>query len=116
MADPITGLDSVVFETADLPRVRAFYAAVLGLRVGTCERDGRVVPDESERYVNFDLGGTLLCFECGPAAQLGTIVLRVRDLAAVVADLGARGIVPARRRESFAILTDPEGREIILQA
>jgi catechol 2,3-dioxygenase-like lactoylglutathione lyase family enzyme len=115
MSGFVGGLDSVVFETPDLARVRAFYADVLGLRVGTFHKDGRELPDESDAYVNFDTGA-LLCFEKGDTAQLGTIVLRVHDLAAALETLRSRGVSPSRATATFAIVRDPDGREVILQA
>jgi len=111
----VSGLDSVVFDTPDLARVRAFYSGVLGLRVGTHRRDGIAVPDESDTYVNLDTGA-LLCFESGAAAQTGTIVLRVTDLPGLLGSLRTQGIEPTRERPGFAIIVDPDGREVILQA
>ncbi len=111
----VSNLDSVVFDTPDLSRVRAFYTGVLGLRVGTHRRDSITVPDESDTYVNFDTGA-LLCFESGPVAQTGTIVLRVSDLPGLLGSLRAQGIEPMRERPGFAIIADPDGREVILQA
>lgn len=105
----------MVFETPDLPRVRKFYVDALGLRVGAFERDGISRLDESDNYVNFDLGGVLLGFERGAAAQAGTVVLRVTTLPALLAELSKRGITPSRQSEMFAIIADPDGREIILQ-
>lgn len=105
----------MVFETPDLARVRKFYVDALSLRVGTFEKDGVSRPDESDSYVNFDLGGVLLGFERGAAAQAGTIVLRVTRLPALLAELSKRGIAPLRQSETFAIIADPDGREIILQ-
>ena len=107
-------LDSVVFETPDLARVRAFYIEVLGLRVAIMDRDGRRVADESDSYVNFD-AGTLLCFEVG-GKQQGTIVLAIDDLSAMLVRLRQRGIEPVKSTPNFAIIHDPDGREVILQA
>lgn len=115
MARFVGGLDSVVFETPDLARVKAFYAGVLGLRVGTLREDGSALSDESDTYVNFDTGA-LLCFEKGDTAQLGTIVLRVTDLPAALETLESRGVEPIRATAAFAIVHDPDGREVILQA
>ena len=108
-------LDSLVLATDDLAAVRAFYGDALGFRVGTFEKDGKQVPDESDTYVNFDCNGVLLGFELGGAPQLATIVVNVDDLEATVAELNGKGIVPERRKPSFAVIRDPEGREIILQ-
>jgi catechol 2,3-dioxygenase-like lactoylglutathione lyase family enzyme len=111
----ILRLDSIVFETPDLARVRKFYVDVLGLRVGTYEKAGKTVPDESETYVNLNIGGTLLGFERGEA-QTGTIVLVVEDLKSTLEALKQQHIAPKKTGPNFAIITDPDGREIILQA
>jgi catechol 2,3-dioxygenase-like lactoylglutathione lyase family enzyme len=110
----ILRLDSVVFETPDLARVRRFYVDVLGLRVGTFVRDGKTVADEDESYFNLNVGGTLLGFEKGRAQQ-GTVVLIVEDLSSALAGLKTHGVEPARWTADFAIIHDPDEREIILQ-
>ena len=112
----IRRLDSVVFDTRDLPAIRHFYGEVLGLAVGSFERDGRMVPDESASYVNFDVGGTLLGFETANTAQVGTVVFQVDGLPALLADFSAKGVTPVKTHQTFAIIRDPEGREVILQA
>jgi catechol 2,3-dioxygenase-like lactoylglutathione lyase family enzyme len=110
----ILRLDSVVFETPDLARLRKFYLDVLGLRIGTYEKTGKTVADEDSNYFNLNIGGTLLGFESGQA-QAGTIVLAVEDLPATLADLKKLHIAPGKAAPNFAIITDPDGREIILQ-
>jgi catechol 2,3-dioxygenase-like lactoylglutathione lyase family enzyme len=111
----ILRLDSIVFETPDLPRLRAFYVDVLGLRIGVYERDGKTVADENDSYFNLHIGGTLLGFERGDA-QSGTVVLKVEDLPATLKALQIQGITPSKAQAQFAIIADPDGREIILQA
>lgn len=108
-------LDSIVFNTRDLPRVRAFYADVLGVKVGTYEKDGKTLPDESATYVNFRAGDTLLCFETGENVETGTIVLACPDLAAARTALKLRGVSIAREHPAFVIVKDPDGRDVILQ-
>ena len=109
-------LDSVVLATDDLVAVRAFYRDLLGLRVGTLQKEGRSAPDESDTYVNFDCGGFLLGFEVGGAPHLATLVVKVDDLPSVLSDLAAKGIQPERKMPAFAVIRDPEGREVILQS
>ncbi|MCC6574068.1 MAG: hypothetical protein IT462_09765 [Planctomycetes bacterium] len=108
-------LDSVVFSTRDLPRVRAFYADVLGLKVGSFEKDGKVLPDEGPKYVNFKAGDTLLCFETGDSVETGTIVLACPDLAGAKAELARAKVKLVKEHPAFLIIHDPDGREIILQ-
>jgi catechol 2,3-dioxygenase-like lactoylglutathione lyase family enzyme len=111
----ILRLDSVVFETPDVARARKFYVDVLGLRVGTYEKAGKKVADESETYFNLDVGGTLLGFERGQT-QTGTVVLAVKNLMSMLEALKQQHIAPKKTGPGFAIITDPDGREIILQA
>ena len=108
-------LDSVVFETPDVARARKFYVDTLGLHVGTFVKDGATVADEDEKYFNLEVGGTLLGFELGQT-QAGTIVLMVDDLKAALDELADRQVKPTRQAANFAIIADPDGREIILQA
>jgi catechol 2,3-dioxygenase-like lactoylglutathione lyase family enzyme len=57
-------LNSVIYHTKNLAQIREFYESTFGLKVGAHEKDGKTVPDCSEKYVNFVLDGeTLLCFE-----------------------------------------------------
>ena len=58
----------------------------------------------------------LLGFEHGGAPQLATIVLNVENLDSTLGGLSDKGISPERRQPSFAVLRDPEGREVIFQA
>jgi catechol 2,3-dioxygenase-like lactoylglutathione lyase family enzyme len=111
----ILRLDSIVFDTPNVARVRKFYVDTLGLRVGTYEKDGKSVPDENEGYFNLNIGGTLLGFESGQA-QAGTIVLAIEDLKSTLEGLKEHHIAPGKTGPNFAIITDPDGREIILQA
>jgi catechol 2,3-dioxygenase-like lactoylglutathione lyase family enzyme len=111
----ILRLDSVVFDTPDLARTRKFYVDTLGLRVGTYMKNGKSVADEDGSYFNLNIGGTLLGFESGQA-QAGTIVLAIEDLKSTLEGLKQHHIAPKKTGSNFAIITDPDGREIILQA
>lgn len=108
--------NSVVFHTANLAAVRTFYAEVLGLTVGTYEKDGKLVPDESASYVNFQLGEVLLCFEVEEGrVDRGTIILNVDDLVQAKTELISRGIGIQKDHPAFLKFEDVEGREIILE-
>jgi hypothetical protein len=50
-------LNSVIFHTSRLKEMRDFYEDILSLSIGTFEKDGKSVPDFSDSYVNYDLGG-----------------------------------------------------------
>lgn len=48
----VVQLNSVVFHTRCLAPVRRFYVDTLGLTVATVEKNGQIIPDESDAYVN----------------------------------------------------------------
>lgn len=108
-------LDSVVFSTNQLSTVRDFYLNKLGLAIGTYEKDGKAIPDENDKYVNFHCGETLICFEVGEKTERGTLVLLVENLSSVISELEKKKVTPRKRAQNYAIIVDPEGREIILQ-
>ncbi len=111
----ILGIDSVVFATRDLSKAREFYGRKMGLKVATYDEEGREVADEGPGFVNFRCGETLLGFEKGDAAEMATLVLKVHKLEAVLALLDEEGVRVGRRKDNWAMIRDPEGREIILQ-
>lgn len=112
----LTVLNSVIFHTENLKEVREFYSKVLGLAVGTFEKDGRTVPDENDTYVNFDLNGTLLCFEVEEGRlDQGALVLKVESLEKMKDRLRAAGVPLGRNTTHFLMIEDPEGREVILE-
>lgn len=111
----IRRLDSVVFETCDLAAMRVFYGELLGLDVNTFEKDGEMHTDADERYVNFSVAGVLVGFEAAEAAQLGTMVFEIESLQETLSELSKRGIKPTREGGNWAIIRDPEGRDLILE-
>jgi catechol 2,3-dioxygenase-like lactoylglutathione lyase family enzyme len=104
--------DSVVFATRRLAEVRAFYENVLGLAVAKIECGAE---DANDRYVNFKVEGGLLGFETGLEMQSARVVLRVPDLRAELERLSVAGVRPSSSGARWAIVRDPEGREIILE-
>lgn len=109
-------LNSVIFHTPNLKQVSAFYSEIVGLVVGTYSKDGRLVPDESENYVNFQLGHSLLCFEKeGERIDLGTLVLNVEDLKQIKQALSQAGVKILKESPHFFIASDPDGRELIFE-
>lgn len=111
----VSTLDSVVFHTTALPAVRHFYKTILGLQVGTFEKNSNAVADANERYVNYLCGGTLLCFEAGKTTELGAIVLLTRDVLQAKLDLRAAGVNIKQERDQWLRFRDPDGRTILLQ-
>lgn len=53
-------LDSVVFETLNLNRIRKFYEGLLELPIAHYEKDGREVEDVTDRHVNYQIGNHLI--------------------------------------------------------
>jgi predicted enzyme related to lactoylglutathione lyase len=106
-----------MYPVRDMARARAFYEETLGLGPS---RNGATSP-----WVEFDLpGGGCLAIttvtDQEPSAKAGgTIAFEVDDLAALVAELKARGVTfPADDIESpvcrMAVCLDPDGNSIIL--
>lgn len=109
-------LNSVIFHTQKLREVRNFYIELLGMRIAMFEQDGRPALDESANHVNFDLNGSLLCFEIDEdRLDRGTMVLKVESLEAMKARLRKSGVPLGRETSHFILVEDPEGREIILE-
>ncbi len=112
----IRAFDSVIFHTTNLAAVRKFYSESLSLQVGIYEKDGEEVADESSTYVNFDVGGYLLCFEQGQRVDLGSVVLITPDLSDARSELQGLGVVAEKSAAKWLKIRDPDGRVVILQA
>lgn len=106
-----------MYPVKDMTRARAFYGETLGL--------GPSSSPEGSPWVEFDLPGggclaiTNVTGEEPSAGSGGTIALEVEDLAALIADLKAKGVAfPADNIESpvcrMAVCLDSEGNSIIL--
>jgi catechol 2,3-dioxygenase-like lactoylglutathione lyase family enzyme len=99
----------------DLERARRFYRETLGL-VLTEETPGH--------HAQFDAGNCFVCLERKGAENYtsqdkAVLFFEVPDLRAVMAELGPARIVAsettgARGRQSWAVLHDPEGHNILL--
>jgi catechol 2,3-dioxygenase-like lactoylglutathione lyase family enzyme len=110
----ITGLDFVAVPSTDSDRTRAFYVDTLGLR-----------PDPHGQY-EFWIGDT--CFGIWEPARLGRefapsknghAALHVDDVAAVRADLEAKGVeFQGETLDTgvchMALFTDPDGNDLML--
>lgn len=109
-------LNSVIFHTSRLTEVRRIYEGVLSFSIGTFEKDGKTVPDFSDSYVNYDLGGTLLCFEYDQKrTDLGTVVINVLYFNAFRGKIESAGVVILNGNDSYIKIKDPEGRSIIIE-
>jgi hypothetical protein len=109
-------LNSVIFHTTRFKEMRDFYEGVLSFSIGTFEKDGESVPDFSDSYVNYDLDGTLLCFEYDQKrTDLGTIVINVVDFKEFREKLEHAGVAILTGNDSYFKIKDPEGRSIIIE-
>ncbi len=103
----------IIFKVNDLGRVRSFYKAVLLLRI---------LEEEQDKYVIFDLGSALLKFEYGGDMDLpedfgkaSQIVFKIRSVADILEALHKLGV--DYTIEDFSDgrqldIADPEGRII----
>ena len=109
-------VNSIIFHTTRLPELRAFYEGKLGLPTGTYEKDGKVLADFSDSYVNYHLNGVLLCFENdGDRTDLGTVVLNVDNFAAFKSRMENEGLKILSGNAHFFKIKDPEGRSMIIE-
>jgi catechol 2,3-dioxygenase-like lactoylglutathione lyase family enzyme len=107
----IQRIGNVFYRVADMDAAVRFYTDVLGF--GLKLRDG-------DRWAAFDVGGATLAVEGGAHGCPGgaTVSLRVDGLAALVADLRAKGAtvsdVTTGPHERRAELHDPAGNQLVL--
>lgn len=105
-----------MYPVSDMTRARRFYEETLGLPCG---------PISNDRWVEYDLPGggclaiTTVTQQTPSNAAGGTIAFEVEDLAALVADLKAKGVTfPAEHIESpvcwMSVCLDSEGNGILL--
>jgi catechol 2,3-dioxygenase-like lactoylglutathione lyase family enzyme len=107
----IQRIGNVFYRVADMDAAVRFYTGVLGF--GLKLRDG-------DHWAAFDVGGATLAVEGGAPGGPGgaTVSLRVDGLAALVADLRAKGAtvsdVTTGQHERRAELHDPAGNSLVL--
>ena len=93
---------------SDLQGAREFYTSVLGLKISE---------EETGHHVRFDSEAGFICLErkgveTYPSRDKAVLFFEVADLTAAIADLGKDRIV--QRAETWAVLHDPEGHNILL--
>jgi catechol 2,3-dioxygenase-like lactoylglutathione lyase family enzyme len=109
-------LNSVVFHTTKLSELRAFYEGKLGLPTGTYLKEGTMVPDLSETYVNYHIGGAMLCFEySAERTDAGTVILHVPSFRTFRTQLEAQGIRIVGGNDHWFKIKDPDGRSLIIE-
>ena len=93
---------------SDLKKARAFYADTLGLQVSD---------EDTQRYVKFSTGAGFVCLErkgseSYPSQDKAVLFFEVSDLQAAISAIGEQRFV--ERQETWAVLPDPEGHNILL--
>ena len=112
----MTILNSIIFHTKNLEKVKKFYQSTFDLKVGQYLKNGEMVPDESDSYVNFDLNGTLFCFEkTDKEIEIGTAVLHVKSLSVMKERLQLQNINFTGDGVRWIKINDPEGRSLIVE-
>jgi len=114
--------DSVVFHSNRLEEIRAFYEGKLGFPNGTYEKNGESVPDYSNSYVNYHVGGGLIGFEQehskdagNTKSSIGDLVIRVTDFDSFKAKVKQATIPILKENQFFFMINDPEGRTLIFE-
>lgn len=111
-------LESVVFHSNQLKEIRAFYEGQLGFPIGTYEKNSETVPDHSDSYVNYHIGGALIGFEHeGGMSEpnLGDLVIRVVEFEEFKNRVKQAGIAIIKENKFFFMIHDPEGRTLIFE-
>lgn len=107
----VTHLDHVQINCSDAKRSSAFYQKVFGL---SAVRVGAGWPDETEELSHIAVGNNLIMAlrKRTPAGQVDHIGFRVPEglkQEAIVADLKARGVEPAKHDLGGLYVKDPDG-------
>lgn len=109
-------LNAIIFHTNRLPELRSFYEGILELPTGTYQKDGKILQDYSDTYVNYHLPGALLCFEFEEGrTDMGTVVLNVPDFSGLKRRLEERRIKILGGNNHYFKVKDPDGRSLIFE-
>lgn len=110
-----SGLPFFVYPVTDMPRARAFYTDVLGLRE---------TANWEDKWIEYDIGNSTLALssamdDAQPGAKAGAAALEAPDFDAAVAWLKSKGVrfifEPTDTGVcQFARFTDPDGNHLIL--
>ncbi len=111
----VNSLNSIVFHTENLNKIKSFYSDILFLEVGEYEDGGKIIQDSSDSYVNYALGEMLLCFEVGQRTDKGTIILNVEDLKESKEILRNLEVKIEKESDGWFIIKDPDGRSVIFE-
>lgn len=107
------------YPVTDMPRSRAFYEEVLGLKPTFVE----YAPEDGLQWTEYDIGSNTLALACvrdwPPSSEGATIALEVADIDAAIAHLQAHGVrFCLAKRESpvchFCTIYDPDENQIMI--
>lgn len=115
----VTAIAYTAYPVTDMPRARAFYEGLLGLKTST------VFDHEGKQWIEYDIGaGTLVISNMSadkwkPSSDGPSVALEVEDVAAAAAVLRAGGvkfhIEPMDTGVcEMAIVADPDGNSLII--
>lgn len=115
----VTAIAFTGYPVTDMPRARAFYEQVLGLKSST------VFEHEGRHWIEYDIGaGTLAISNMSmekwkPSSDGPGIALEVADFDAAVAALRGAGVsFPLEPMDSgvcnLAVVADPDGNSVII--
>ena len=111
----IKSINSIVFHTEHLEKLKSFYSDILFLDLAEYEEEGKPTQDISNEHVNYVLSDTLLCFESGQHTDKGTIILNVEDLKESKEILNNLEVKILKEAEGWLMIQDPDGRTIIFE-
>ncbi len=115
----ITAIAFTGYPVTDMPRARAFYEQVLGLK------SSAVFEHEGRHWIEYDLGAATLAItnmsaeKWKPSSDGPSVALEVADFAAAVAHLRAAG-VPFQLEPMdsgvcrLAVVSDPDGNAVTI--
>ena len=115
----VTAIAYTAYPVTDMPRARAFYEGLLGLKTST------VFDHDGKQWIEYDIGaGTLVISNMSadkwkPSSDGPAVALEVEDVAGAAAVLRAGGvkfhIEPMDTGVcEMAIVADPDGNSLIL--
>lgn len=111
----VKNLNSLVFQTENLPALKSFYSDILFLDVAEYVENGNNKRDLSSNHINYILGETLLCFEQDNRTDKGTIIFNVDNLSESKEILKNLDIQIIKDSKDWIMIEDPDGRNIIFE-
>ncbi len=114
-----TAIAFTAYPVTDMPRARAFYEGLLGLKTGM------IFDHDGKQWIEYDIGASTLGIsnmsadKWKPSADGPSLALEVADFAAAVAVLRGGGVKFAIEPMDtgvceMAIVADPDGNSLII--